>query len=306
MEKLPKVNVIMSTYNGEKFVRQQIDSILAQKDVNVELNIYDDCSTDNTYLILKEYESKYDNINIFKNENNKNFTYNFIDALFTFKDNNDYEFYAFADQDDYWQDTKLIHAIKMIEQVGKCSLYSSNLQLADSMLNNLGMPYRPESYKPEKHDEVRYNIVTGCTMVFDKDCKNVFTKHYPKDVEYHDHWFGLIANYVEGCHYIYDSNPNKILYRQHAKNSSGGYKKVGLFTKLKQRFGKRPTDFKKLKQFLFYYSDEINNSDKNIIERFINYRKFKNKINLLKNFKTTNLTRFKISLLINKFIDKEV
>lgn len=307
MKKTPKVNVIMSTYNGEKFVKQQIDSILNQKGVDVTLHIYDDVSTDNTVDILKQIESKNNNVHIHINKYNKNFTYNFIDALFEFKDNEDFDYYSFADQDDVWMDDKLITGIRSIEKSRKNStLYSSNLKLVDVDLKDLNRAYRSELYKPKKHDELRSNIVTGCTMIFDNECKNVFTRHYPKNVKYHDHWFALIANYVSGCNYIYDSDSSHILYRQHSNNISGGCKKVGFFTRLRQRLGKRPTYFNKLKQFLQYYSDSIAKEDRVIIEKFIEYKKIKNKMYLLKHFKTTNPVRFKIGIITNKFIEKEV
>ena len=73
MEKLPKVLVIMSTYNGEKFIKEQIDSILAQKEVDIYLHIFDDCSKDNTVEIVREYEKKDKRVVLHINEKNKNF-----------------------------------------------------------------------------------------------------------------------------------------------------------------------------------------------------------------------------------------
>ena len=95
MENLPKICVIMSTYNGEKYLKEQIDCILAQKDVEVTLHIFDDISKDSTVEIAKEYEKNNSNVFVHVNEKNKNFTYNFLDALFSFKDNQDFDYYAF-------------------------------------------------------------------------------------------------------------------------------------------------------------------------------------------------------------------
>ena len=172
MENKPKIAVIMSTYNGEKFLNVQIDSILAQKDVDLSLYIFDDCSKDNTVSIAKEYEQKYDNVHIKVNEKNKNFTYNFLDALFSFKENEEYDYYAFADQDDYWLEDKLITGIKQIEQKGKCTLYSSNLKVVDGDLKYEGRNFLNID-KLKYYDEVCRNVVTGCTIIMDKEFKNL-------------------------------------------------------------------------------------------------------------------------------------
>ena len=198
---------------------------------------------------------------------------------------------------------KLISAIEKINEVGECTLYSSNLMITNQELQNI-RPYREVYYYPKKHDELRYNIVTGCTMVFDNKMKIVFTKHYPKNMVYHDHWFGLIANYVKNANYVYDSNPNFILYRQHMKNASGDCKDVSFMRRIFQRIGKRETDFDKCRYLINFSGYELKDGYSEIMEAFINYKILRNKLLLIKKCETTNKIRFCIGLLTNKYINK--
>ena len=92
-----KVDVLMATYNGEKYLKEQIDSILNQTYQNIHLIISDDCSTDGTRNILKEYEEN-EKITVFYQENNQGYVKNFEFLLKQVSS----ELYMFADQDDFW------------------------------------------------------------------------------------------------------------------------------------------------------------------------------------------------------------
>lgn len=306
MEKLPKVLVIMSTYNGEKYLREQIDSILVQRDVDVTLYISDDCSKDGTQEIIKEYEKKYKNIILHINEKNKNFTYNFLDSLFEFKDSEEYDYFAFADQDDYWVDDKLITAVNKIKEIGKCTLYSSNLKVVDKELNYLDRNTKPEWYKFHPHDPLFGCPVTGCTAVFDGEFKNLVTKYYPEQLVYHDYWVGLIAVFCKNANYYLDMNPNHILYRQHGNNVIGSQKNPGLINKLKNMLIGLKQNFHILRLLLKYYGEGLSQDDKIIIERFLDYKRPKNKRYLFKNLQCSRLGRVKIKLLLNRYKEKNL
>lgn len=300
MKKLPKVNVIMATYNGEKFVRTQIDSILAQKDVDVTLNIFDDISSDKTMEILREYEDKYRNVHVYQNEKNKNYTYNFLDALYSFKDCNDFDYYAFADQDDYWLPEKMIVAINKIKEVGKCSLYASNLTIVDKDLQPLNRNMRKDGFKFKKHNEIHGNVVTGCTTVFDGDFKDFVTKHYVKGIQCHDYWLGLLACFGKGCHFILDECAKYILYRQHGHNQVG-YKKASTIQRIKILLRGYCVKTMNLRPLITEFREDINEKDVEIIEKFLDYKKCKNKWFLLKNVKTSKPIKFAIMILLNRF-----
>lgn len=303
MNNLPKIAVIMSTYNGEKYLKEQIDSILNQKDVDLTLFVFDDVSKDGTVDILNDYASKYNNIKVKVNEKNKNFTYNFLDALFGFKDNKEFEYYAFSDQDDFWVEDKLITAVNHIKEKGKCSLYCSNLKAVDINLKDLGKNSKPDDYVFHWHDQVTSNLTTGCTCVFDDAFKDLATLHYPEGLVYHDCWVGLIANYCKGANYILDMNPNHILYRQHGLQASGGVaEKLNIFERIKLFFAGHQINFELIKLFLANFGEEMNEEDKIVMEKFLNYKKLSNKFYLLKHMKRSQPFKHKIKLLLNRFV----
>ena len=103
----------MSTYNGEKYIDEQIDSVLAQKNVRVDLLIRDDGSKDETVRIIKRYCEKFDNIKFYEGPNLKP-ARSFLNLIETAELN--YDYYAFCDQDDVWHEDKLYQAI---EKIGK-------------------------------------------------------------------------------------------------------------------------------------------------------------------------------------------
>lgn len=126
---IPSVAVLLSSYNGSKFIERQVQSILNQKDVKVTLFIRDDGSKDEKTLeILEEYK-KIENI-VLVQEQNVGLAVSFMNLVYMAKDSFDY--YCFADQDDIWLEEKLIEAIKKIKDYDTPVLYVSNQTLVDS------------------------------------------------------------------------------------------------------------------------------------------------------------------------------
>lgn len=221
-QSINKVAVVMSTYNGEKYLAEQIESILAQKDVEIYLYVRDDGSSDGTQKILTEYSQKYDNITV-------DFGLNigvgnsFMNALYAVPDSFDY--YAFADQDDIWYENKLIEAILLLQSSGK-SLYASNQENIDKYGNSLGIRFHDEIYiKPA--DILGFNMLAGCTIVMTNTFYRMITKvsNRPSSellkLRIHDVWVVMVASIYDGI--IYDERAF-IKYRQHENNASGGVK----------------------------------------------------------------------------------
>lgn len=302
----PKVAVIMSTYNGEKYLNEQIDSILSQEKVDVYLHVFDDCSKDSTVEIVNEYTKKHKNVILHINEKNKNYTYNFIDGLFTFKDNQEFDYYAFSDQDDVWMPNKLIAAIEKIKEVGKCTLYCSNLSVVDADLHDLGRNVRDKNFKYHHYEQMLYCTTTGCTAVFDKAFKDLVTSRYPENLVYHDYWVGLVANYCKKANYYLDAS-SYILYRQHGKNASGGaLGKHSLKNILKFILFGVKQNFHILRLLLKYFAEELDEKDKMYIEKFIEYKRCSNKRFLMKNLKCNYPKKVRFKLLFNRFKAKKL
>lgn len=122
----PAVAVLMSTYNGEKYIKEQLDSIFNQKEVQVTLYVRDDGSTDRTLDIVQSYS----NTVLLPFDENKGPGLSFMTLLYHVMSlPTQYDYYAFADQDDIWMDEKLIKAIQQIKNEGKCTLFFESMAL---------------------------------------------------------------------------------------------------------------------------------------------------------------------------------
>ena len=160
----------MTTYNGEKYLREQIDSILNQTYKDIELVICDDGSTDSTREILKEYEAKDKRVRIFFNETNLGFKKNFEKAASLCRG----DYIAFSDQDDIWLPFKLERSISLI---GENDIYCSNAILVDenntttygSMIDLLDLHYIPKNTNIVLRHLFHQNICQGATMLCKED-----------------------------------------------------------------------------------------------------------------------------------------
>ncbi len=211
------VTVVMSTYNGGKYLREQIESILCQEKVSVFLFVRDDGSRDDTLDILKEYADRYENIRFIAGEN-LGAGKSFREALDKAPDS---PYYAFSDQDDVWLPDKLITAVDKISSSGYDEeiplLYTCRTRLVDSEL-------RPVSAK-ELYPEITFssalleNYASGCTFVFNKRAKELFLRCPAEYICIHD-WDMLRIVLAAGGKVFRDEN-RYILYRQHGSNVVG-------------------------------------------------------------------------------------
>ena len=212
----PSVCVIMSSYNGEKYIRDQIDSILRQKDVDIQLFIRDDGSNDGTKKIISEYLSERV---ILREGENVGAKSSFILATIEAPEA---DFYAFSDQDDIWDEDKLSSAIEKISQhihETDCILYCGKTRLVDSELRVLG---EGRSYSETSRQFLcgEVQAAAGCTMVFTSKIKKMIEKHKPVVYPMHDAWVSNLCLALGGT-IIYDNVPH-ISYRQHENNAVGG------------------------------------------------------------------------------------
>lgn len=248
------VCVLMSTYNGEKYIREQIDSILAQEEVSVLLLIRDDGSSDNTKKVIREYGREFSNIHLFVGEN-CGVGHSFYELMKIAYNDYPADYYAFADQDDVWMKYKLISAIRVIENarnkkynverlklgVAKKNetneqkeynndywLYTSNLELVDNDLKRIGL-YFLDSPQINLYSSIFGNVLSGCTMVFTLSLLQLCIKiGKPNEIilhkKNHDAWLAYIA-FLSG--YVLYDKTSYIKYRQHGENVVGGIHNSG-------------------------------------------------------------------------------
>lgn len=217
----------MSTYNGEKYLREQLDSILAQTYSNIEILIRDDGSKDATLEILEEYAKKQKKITYIEGKN-----YGAAKSFFQLlkKVDKKADYYAFSDQDDIWEIDKIERAVKWLEKLEKQRIisktekeipimYCSALKVVDQQKNVLYIEGKERRTKDLSFGNALVeNCCTGCTIVINQKLQRmVAEKRIPK-CSMHDWWLYMIASCFGKV--IYDRKPC-IQYRQHGENVVG-------------------------------------------------------------------------------------
>lgn len=217
------ISVCMASYNGEKYIKEQITSILLQLGEEDELIISDDSSTDNTLEIIESFQDK--RIVLFKNQTFYSHVYNFEHALKHARGN-----YIFlSDQDDVW----LPHKLKtMLELLCTHTLVLSDAVMVDDNMNVLENSFFAFNHSGNGLLKNLYkNSYLGCCMAFNRSILDKALP-FPKDINMHDWWIGLIAEIYRD---VYFSNEKLIKYRRHEdaltpidrKSNNSFFKKIG-------------------------------------------------------------------------------
>lgn len=213
---MKSVCILMSTYNGENFLREQLDSLFQQTYSDLNIVVRDDGSTDSTLQLLQEYAEKYPNLHYYKGENLKP-AHSFLD-LMRHAPQSDY--YSLCDQDDVWQNDKISVAINMLNSQ-HADLYFSSYTIVNKDLAIL----KENIQKPVMRtlgQALVFASVTGCTMVFTKKLLEIVNSYSPTKIMMHDSWIYKIALAME-YNICYDDKSH-ILYRQHGNNVIGSHK----------------------------------------------------------------------------------
>lgn len=224
MHSTDKIAILMATYNGEKYICQQIDSILSQTCKDWELYIHDDGSTDNTRAAVESYVEKYqDKIHLIDGKSTGGAKYNFF-YLFG---QVEAPYYMTCDQDDVWLDKKIeLTYDKMLTIENKadvpCLVYTE-LRVVDSELNTIAdtmSGYQSlDCHKRTINQFILQNSVTGCTMMVNRALRDKMLRITDIDnTIMHDWWAALVAAQFGKTGFIDEPT---ILYRQHGDNSLG-------------------------------------------------------------------------------------
>lgn len=230
---LPRVMVLMATYNGEKYLKEQIDSILAQEGVAVQLWISDDRSTDSTQDICARYARNHPNITFTINSSNKGCTDNFLGMVHSLRIS-DFDYLSFSDQDDIWKPDKLSQAVSMLRhaQDSPCLYYSdvTNYDFENDTLVNGGDEYRPfASCAHNLKSLLCANWASGNTMVMNKSLAELLQKYYPTSFRrYHDTWVHLVAL---SCGQTVADLENSHVIRRISGDNEVGLRNFGTFNK---------------------------------------------------------------------------
>ena len=267
------VCVLLSTYNGEKYLKEQLDSLLAQRGVNLTILVRDDGSKDNTTTILEEFAKKDSRLTFYQGKN-VGPAQSFFDLIMKSPQT---DYYAFCDQDDVWDEDKLEIAVDMLEKEdrSKPNMYYSNLRIVDQDLNFYRLSHVSPSIQTNKYSVLTEDMATGCTVVFNNTAANFTRLGLPKYCSMHDTWIYMICKFFGKTVYDFDAH---ISYRQHGDNVVGTY--LGKKTKeiyiarIKRLFDRNlQPRYNNACNFYKVFGDRLDKKDKEKILKLVNYKK---------------------------------
>lgn len=218
------ISVCIATYNGEKYIKEQLDSILSQLNTNDEIIISDDSSTDKTLEIVKAYNES--RIKIFPNNEFHSPIFNLENALKHAQ--GDYIF--LADQDDIWMPNKITQMMKALNHF---SLVVSNCYVVDQNCHIIRKSFFAKDPSSSILNNLIRNSYLGCCMAFRKEVLGK-AMPFPRHIAMHDIWLGLCGSLFYKVCFI----PDKlIMYRRHGENASptGEKSKYSIVYKIKYR-----------------------------------------------------------------------
>jgi glycosyltransferase involved in cell wall biosynthesis len=281
ISKYPPISVAMATYNGGKYLVEQLDSILSQTHKPAEIIVCDDQSTDNTPEILEEYRSK-GLLNYYINDQRLGFIRNFKKAVSLCNPEN---YIALSDQDDIWLPSKLSSAVSCLKNIdgdNSPAIVYSDLILVDQDKNLINPSFRNEL------GQGGYNycletlffgcFVNGCTMLMNPAMRSYFHTIPDEGALNHDTWISMIAYTFGKANIVLEP---QVYYRSHANNATevGDFKKKG---RLKRLLSEIVHSFKKndlfedqisfASEFYAVFQEKLSPEQKNLFIRFINLK----------------------------------
>lgn len=262
----PHIKVLMSTYNGEQFLGKQLESLLEQREVNVELHVRDDGSKDSTLALLDQWRERMPiTVSVGRN---KGAAASFLEMIYETELNAEY--YAFCDQDDYWLPEKLVSAVRLMSDGESCKplLYYSARSVTDENLNIRFVsesPRRPVDFG----NALVQNVATGCTVVVNRALMEQLRSKVVRaeNIVMHDWWLLLIAAGLGEV--IYDPVP-RILYRQHGRNEVGHASGLQFWWRRLKRFAPREKTMQvgvQARTFLELFGAQLSPTNRLLIER---------------------------------------
>ena len=267
-----KLIVLLSSYNGERYIREQLDSLLRQTLLPDQILIRDDGSKDDTQAILEEYASNNPIINYYSGKN-IGVARSFWDLICNCEEA---DYYALCDQDDVWFEDKLETAVKTLEKEGRDIplLYCSKYTLTDKDLNPINSNVSDLYNFSDFSHALLYHTAPGCTFVFNNEARKKIVR-YDVNKEYcliHD---AIIHKVVTMFGKMILDNDSHIYYRQHGDNEIGmNANKAEVFIGRVNRFlyGKiRNYRSNTAKSLLNVYGDEIDKDKKELLDIVANY-----------------------------------
>lgn len=283
-ERIPMIDIIMAAYHGEKYIEQQIRSIMDNSYKDICLTVYDDSADvleqDRNRVtvekIVEKLQEEYkERLRYIKNEQNKGCIRNFLEGL----KNSTAEYIMFSDQDDVWLPDKIEKSFDKIrdmeQQYGKVPI----AVFSDARVVNERLEVIEESFHRSNHlntNKLRLanllmeNKLNGCTTIVNAAVREKLIT-LPEHAKMHDWWVALIAASFGKIAYIKEPT---MLYRQHEENVIGNQQYGSYVKKRLKSLGEQRNvlreNMKQAEEFLAIYEEELTKDKKEIIRRFAN------------------------------------
>ena len=275
-KQMNRIHIIMATYNGEKYVGQQIESILNSEDVDIFVTVYDDGSKDATLDIVTQFvKEQPDRIELIQNEKNLGLTLNFLHGLL----NQDYDYVMFSDQDDVWKPDKVKKTYDYMRQTEKKAAKNqpivvfTDAVIVDESLKEINPSFHQSGgYDTSKLDLAHMlmeNKMMGCTMMLNRAVIQKVNA-LPEHARFHDWWLALIAAAYGKIAYLPERT---ILYRQHGNNivgdvSYGSYVKKRMMA-LKQQKEAIEATIAQARELYELYGEDMPEASRKILKDFV-------------------------------------
>ena len=265
------VQIIMATYNGEKYLEEQMDSLLAQTWTDIRVEVCDDGSTDHTCDVIERYAQKDSRISIHRNEENKGYVRNFLEGM----QRSEAEYIMFCDQDDIWDQNKIEVTLGAMEQAERGSADIPILVFTDAINfdsdTGQGRSHEKSHLNIKKVDTAHLfmeNKVIGCTVMVNRAVLPYLTE-IPQEIRVHDWWLALICSHFGQI--VYVDRPT-LRYRQHSGNMIGG-SSFGSYVKdrlagIRDQREALHSSYRQGQAFLSLYSDRMTQEQRETAQKF--------------------------------------
>lgn len=227
-----RVHIVLATYNGERFLREQMESVLAQTYENITVEVCDDGSTDGTEAIVREYEAQDERVKLHLNPHNLGYVKNFLEGVKRCTA----PYVMLCDQDDIWQKDKVEKTLLAMQQAEKKRTGKPVLVFTDAVNfdsetgKELGFFHETSHLDVKKVDTAHLfmeNKCIGCTMMMNRAILP-YLEELPEEIRVHDWWLALICSHFGTIEYVPQAT---LRYRQHEENQIGGSSYTGYLKK---------------------------------------------------------------------------
>lgn len=264
-----RVCVLLSTYNGARYLKPQLDSLLAQDYPEIVIQVRDDGSNDSTLKILESYAARHSTIRVTQGTN-VGVSRSFLTLLAEADSNCGY--FAFCDQDDVWLPDKISIAVQNLNlpDYHVPTLYFSRVEYVDDVLCHLRTSSAPR--RPGFGNALVENCAPGCTMLLNQAARQLILSRLPSSIFVHDSWAYLV---VSAFGRLIFHDVARIKYRQHATNVFGAVTNpVSLVRQRLQRLRRgQPQEYlAQAQEFARLYSDSLSPAHRHTLQRFLQCR----------------------------------